>query len=237
MSMNERTLKNAAPPPITVALQSLAAKAFVRSAALRRRVRNAGEVADFIDWQMSQFGRATVYRTRERLWSALNVHMDSERSWHGLEFGVAWGYATGWWLNKLPETPGSTWDGFDRFTGLPRAWREHEKGTFDVGGIPPSINDSRLTWHIGDVEETAKEFDHTAVAGGGRLILFDLDIYEPTVTAWNLVQPLLQPGDLLYFDEAMDADERRVLTELVLPSHEFKYVGCTSLALALLVER
>src|ERR1019366_125242 len=97
MLMNDRTLKKAvSPSPITVGLHLLAAKAFVRSTALRRRVRNAGEVAEFIDWQMSQFGRAIVYRTPEHLWSALNVHMDPERSWHGLEFGVAWGYATGW---------------------------------------------------------------------------------------------------------------------------------------------
>ncbi len=233
--MVDRALRNSAPPAVTIAVQTLAAKTFAHSAALRRRMRNAGEIADFIDWQTNLFGRTTIYRSREHLWSALARRMDSGRSWHGIEFGVAWGYATGWWLDRFPGSPVTTWDGFDRFTGLPRAWREHDEGTFDTGGDPPLIDDPRLVWHIGDVEETVGAMDLARVAGGGRLVLFDLDIYEPTVAAWALVQTLLQPGDLLYFDEAMDADERRVIIELVLPSGQFEYVGCTSLALALAV--
>lgn len=219
-----------------VALQALAAKAYARSPGLRRRARHAGEIADFVDWQATQFGRTTVFSSRERLWSALSRRMDSRRVWHGIEFGVAWGYATAWWLERLPHTPGSSWDGFDRFTGLPRAWRENEEGTFDAGGRAPSIDDLRLTWHVGDVDVTVADMDRAKVSDGGRLVLFDLDLYEPTAAAWNFVQPLLRPGDLLYFDEAFDADERRVLNELVLPSGEFEYLGCTSLGLALVVK-
>jgi hypothetical protein len=233
--MVNRALKDSAPPPVIVALQTLAAKAFARSASLRRRVRNAGEIADFIDWQTTEFGRTTLYRSREHLWSAMSSRMNSGGPWHGIEFGVAWGYATGWWLERFPGAPVTSWDGFDRFTGLPRAWREHGEGTFDAGGNPPPINDSRLTWHIGDVEDTVGRIDSATVTGGGRVILFDLDLYEPTVAAWNFVETLLQPGDLLYFDEAMDADERRVLVELVLPSRRFECLGSTSLALTLVV--
>jgi hypothetical protein len=204
---------------------------------LRRRVRNAGEIADFIDWQADVFGPTKLYRSREHLWEAMAGRMDAGRAWHGIEFGVAWGYATSWWLDRLPHAPLSTWDGFDRFTGLPRAWREHGEGTFDAGGKPPAIDDGRLSWHIGDVEDTVRTLDQAKISDGGRLILFDLDLYEPTAVAWEFVQTLLQPGDLLYFDEAMDADERRILVELVLPSRRFEYVGCTSLALALMVGR
>jgi hypothetical protein len=208
---------------------------FARSASLSRRVRHAGEVADFIEWQQAQFGQTTIYLWRERLWTALSRLMDPGRPWHGIEFGVAWGYATGWWLARLPQGSGATWDGFDRFTGLPRPWREHEAGTFDAGGKPPAIDDSRLTWHVGDVEETVATVDAARFSDGGRLVLFDLDIYEPTAAAWEFVRPLLRPGDILYFDDAMDADQRRMLVESILPSHPFVYVGCTSLALALMV--
>jgi hypothetical protein len=199
-------------------------------------VRNAGEIADFVEWQTSRFGRTRTYRSRERLWSALCERISPGESWHGLEFGVAWGYATGWWLDRLPSGDGITWDGFDLFTGLPRAWRDHDKGAFDAGGEPPAIHDPRLRWHIGDVAETVVAMDATQVAEGRRLVLFDLDLYEPTAAAWDFVRPLLRPGDLLYFDEAMDADERRILDELVLPSMNFEYVGSTSLALGLAVQ-
>jgi hypothetical protein len=233
--MSAPRLKVGGNSQVTNVVQGLAAKAFTHSASLRSRVRHAAEVADFIAWQQEQFGRPAVYLWRERLWAELARRMSPARPWHGIEFGVAWGYSTGWWLERLPHTPGSTWDGFDRFTGLPRAWREHDEGMFDAGGVPPAIDDPRLAWHVGDVEETVSGLDPARVADGGRFVLFDLDIYEPTVAAWRFVEPLLRPGDLLYFDEAMDADERRVLVDLVLPSRRFEYVGCTSLALALVV--
>jgi hypothetical protein len=233
--MAERQFRDTHPSAVSGAVQALAARAFARSSALRRRARNAGEVADFIDWQTIQFGRTIVYSSRERLWSSLANRMEHGRSWHGIEFGVAWGYATNWWLRKLPPFPRSTWDGFDRFTGLPQAWREYGAGAFDNRGIPPAINDERLTWHVGDVETTTGDLDTSKFSDGGRLVLFDLDLYAPTATAWQFVQPLLQHGDLLYFDEAMDGDERRVLSELVLPSGDFEYLGCTSLGLALKV--
>lgn len=209
----------------------MAAKAFRRSPVLRNRVRNAGEIADFIDWQTERLGDAKVYRSREKLWTEMAKRIDPDRSWHGVEFGVAWGYATEWWLRRLPLT--SSWDGFDRFTGLPRGWREHKPGAFDTGGQPPDISDPRVRWHIGDVEETTRDLDVDSITNGGRLVLFDLDIYEPTAAAWEAVQPLLQPGDLLYFDEAMDPGERRVLNEFVLPAKEIAYIGCTSMGLGL----
>ena len=152
---------------MTFALQALAAKAFAHSVTLRHRLRNAGEVADFIDWQTIQFDRPTIYWSRERLWSALLCRMDPGRPWHGIEFGVAWGYATGWWLQRLPYTSGSSWDGFDRFTGLPRAWHDLEERAFDAGGHIPSISDPRLTWHVGDVEVTLADLDQAKVSDGG----------------------------------------------------------------------
>ncbi|UUY04102.1 hypothetical protein LRS13_00815 [Svornostia abyssi] len=79
------------------------------------------------------------------------------------------------------------------------------------------------------------ELDLDEVATGSRLILFDLDLYEPTLVAWNVLGPLLKPGDVLYFDEAIDDDERRILNEELLPSGKFEYVGASSLGLGLVV--
>jgi hypothetical protein len=219
---------------VAVAVQATATWAFARSSVLRRKAMFAGEVADFVGWQADRFGRARTFRSREHLWSELRERMSPGRPWHVLEFGVAEGYATRWWLERLTAED-VTWDGFDRFTGLPRAWRRLPAGAFDAGGRPPSIDDPRITWHIGDVSEKLRSLDAARFGEGGRLVLFDLDLYEPTVAAWRFVQPLLRAGDLLYFDEAMDGDERRVLDELVLPAGAYDYVGGTGWALALAV--
>ena len=217
-------------------MQAVATWAFAHSNVLRKKVRTAGDIADFVEWQTFRFGRAHTLRSREHLWSVLAQRMEPDRPWHVLEFGVASGYATRWWLDELRPAESLTWDGFDLFSGLPRPWRGLDAGAYGTGGEPPAINDPRITWHVGDVAETVGSVDATQLADGGRLALFDLDLYEPTVAAWNFVQPLLRPGDLLCFDEAMDGEERRVLDELVLPSGSFEYIGGTPWALGLAVQ-
>lgn len=199
-------------------------------------MKNAGDVADFVDWQLDRFGTSRIYSKRERLWEGLIRRLDSSEPLTVLEFGVAWGYSTQWWLERL-EDPDLVWHGFDRFTGLPRAWRELTAGAFDAGGKPPQIRDSRLRWHVGDVEEKLHEIPTNDLERTRRLVLFDLDIYEPTAVAWAYIAPWLRAGDLLYFDEAMDKDERRVLDELVLPTGAVEYIGASATALALVVTR
>lgn len=230
--------RDAGPSALTVKMQAIAARLFRVSSTLRTKTINAGQVADFIDWQQRNFGnRPTVLGRREELWERLSQRLDPGRALVVLEFGVAWGYATNWWLSRLGEERDVVWHGFDRFTGLPRAWREHGEGAFDAGGIPPAINDARVHWHIGDVQATLGEIDLVEARQAQWLILFDLDIYEPTAFAWEVLGPLLQAGDLIYFDEAMDVDERRVLNEMVLPSIGCAPVGTTALGLGLEVTR
>jgi hypothetical protein len=209
-----------------------------RPSFLRSKISAAAEVADFFDWQRGTFKHLHPYRTREALWKALGHEMSaSGRGWHVIELGVASGYATRWWLRRFTDPPIESWHGFDRFTGLPRAWRDRPAGTFSEGGQPPAISDSRLRWHVGDVEQTLPQFDRSEIATGSRLVLFDLDIYEPTITAWTWLRPSLCSGDYLYFDEAFDQDERRVIEEAVLPSGQFRYVGGTGHQLLLQVDQ
>jgi hypothetical protein len=228
---------DAAPSAITVALQGIAARMFRASSTLRTKTINAGQIADFIDWQHRVFAhQPTVLGRREELWERLAQRLDPSRPLVALEFGVAWGYATNWWLSRLGGCD-VVWHGFDRFTGLPRAWREHDEGAFDAGGKPPAIIDNRIRWHVGDVQDTLGAVDLAAMRDAQWLLLFDLDIYEPTAFAWKVLSPHLRPGDLMYFDEAMDVDERRVLNEMILPSIGCEAVGSTALGLGLAVTR
>jgi hypothetical protein len=227
----------AGPRAIRVRLQAIAARLFRASSTIRRKTINAGQIADFIDWQQRVFGhRPTVLGRREELWERLAQRLDPNRPVVALEFGVAWGYATNWWLSRLSGRD-VIWHGFDRFTGLPRAWREHDQGAFDTGGKPPAIDDERVRWHVGDVQDTLGAIDLVAARDAQWLLLFDLDIYEPTAFAWDVLSPHLQPGDVMYFDEAMDYDERRVLNEMILPSIGCEAVGTTALGLGLVVTR
>lgn len=216
-------------------LQPTAARLFAASNSFRTKSINAGKLADYVDWQQRTFGFSPrVFGRRERLWECIARRLNPNRPLVVLEFGVAWGYATNWWLSHLGQRE-LAWHGFDRFTGLPRAWLEFDKGAFDAGGNPPTISDERVRWHVGDVEDTIGEVDLAALRDAQWLVLFDLDIYEPTAFVWDAISCYLRPGDLIYLDEAIHTDERRVLSEMIVPAFECRPVGVTPYALGLVV--
>jgi hypothetical protein len=190
-----------------------------------------GEVADYLQWGKEQFGPVRPKMKREDLWETLAAAVETN-SFRGLEFGVAWGYSTAWWMRQLPSSD-VRWDAFDRFTGLPRGWRDLPAGHFDANGSPPDLDDPRVEWHIGDIQDRLPEVDLTRSDDEQWLVLFDLDVYEPSRFAWELIESHLRPGDLLYFDEAYDRDERHLLEHFVLPSRRFRLVGSTPMALGL----
>jgi hypothetical protein len=226
-------LRNLGDPKSAWIPQYISVRLFRVSNRLRQKVINAGEIAEYVSWLSATFGEVRSLPTREKLWELMAQRV-SQRHIRGLEFGVAFGYATGWWLNRLPGTE-LRWDGFDRFTGLPRAWRGFGEGAFDAGGRPPAIDDERVTWHVGDVEDMLKDLTLDSNEPQQLVMLFDLDIFEPSLAAWEYLRDSLQPGDLLYFDEAVHADERRLLVDYILPTGKYECVGATPTALGLQV--
>ena len=108
--------------------------------------------------------------------------------------------------------------------------RDLGESSFSNNGLPPEINDRRIKWHIGDI----KTFDATTIDSGTNISIFDLDLYEPSKFAWDVLKSKLSSGDILYFDEAFDADERRLIREEILKNN-LKLVGWTPLTLALKV--
>lgn len=194
-------------------------------------VAKIGEIAGYLDWVSIRLACNQVpCSKREHVWDLILRRTD-HRFLRGFEFGVARGYASQWWLDHI-KAPSLKWDGFDRFTGLPRSWRNLPEGYFSSDGIPPPIHDDRVMWHIGDVEETLPKVDFQRREDERWIILFDLDLLEPTSFAWNLIKDYLRDGDLLYFDEAFDFDERFVIDQLVLPFGSFDLVGFTPRAIA-----
>ena len=194
----------------------------------RRRIGLLAERVEWITWVETNFEQRKFYWSREALWKEMHSLLAERSNWTIYEFGVAWGFATHYWTSRIKHGI-SNWHGFDRFTGLPRNWRDLEEKAFDAGGIAPALPDPRITWHIGDVEQ---ELPKLEIVAGPKIILFDLDIYEPTLFAWTTLSPHLSSGDLLYFDEGFDQDERRVINEQVRLDFELFVVGFTHTAIA-----
>lgn len=220
---------------IWVKLHPSAARLFRASSTLRYKTQTVGDIADFVEWQQRVFGcQPAFFGRREKLWERLAQRLDPNRRLVVLEFGVAWGYATNWWLCRLGGRD-LVWHGFDRFSGNPHAYRAFKQGAWDAGGEPPPIDDERVRWHIGDVEDTLGAVDLAAERDAQWLVLFDIGLYEPTARAWELISAHVRPGDIIYLDEPAQPDERRVLDEMILPSVSCEPVGTTPTALGLAV--
>lgn len=236
-SRDSSAFPDVTPPNIWIKLHAPAARLFRASSTLRNKTANVGDIADFVDWQQRVLGgQPPFFGRREKLWGQLAQRLDPNRRLFVLEYGVAWGYATNWWLSRLSGRD-VVWHGFDRFTGNPGAFRAFGKGAFDAGGKPPAIRDERVQWHVGDVRDTLGAIDLAAARDAQWLVLFDLGFYEPTAFAWEVINPYLRPGDVIYLDEAGLPGEQRVLDEMILPSIGYETVGATPMALGLVVTR
>ena len=104
-----------------------------------------------------------------------------------------------------------------------------------ANGLAPEIQDTRVTWHIGNVEETLQKVDLKSILVDQALILFDFDIFEPSLFAWNSIKNHLKVGDILYFDEGFDKDERMLINQEVLKFCKVKLIGSTPLGLAVAI--
>ena len=199
-----------------------------------------GQSLEYSLWVIRKFGTDTVFfATRERLWHRMLSCLRQDSQVSVLEFGVAYGYTPKWWLPRC--TLINKWYGFDTFTGLPCAWRHFAVGAFDADGRPPALSDPRIEWIVGRIEDTvsASRIEATCStekARTQRVFIFDLDLYEPTRHAAEFVFPRLQEGDILYFEEAADWVERRVLLEeMPKASKPLMLIGATPMALAMQV--
>lgn len=112
--------------------------------------------------------------------------------------------------------------------------KSHER-FFSNGGIPPEINDSRVNFHVGYVEDKIQVLNLKKLEATKKIILFDLDLYNPTLFYYNYLKETLKEGDILYFDEAFDEAEFSILKEKVCSDFVVKSLGHTALTIAIQV--
>jgi len=109
---------------------------------------------------------------------------------------------------------------FDSFKGLPTSWRKSvyngskgatfnqhylSKGSFNLGGKPP-FQDPRVEWVVGWYNESLPPF-LKAHPGNVTFVHIDCDIYASTAQALSLLEPRLNPGAVLVFDELVNYPE------------------------------
>jgi len=221
-------------------LQSVLARTLDIAPIFNSPFSQVGVLADYAAWKRARLANRgqPLFGHREKLWEAIVPGLAGKGALTVLEFGVAWGYATAWWLERL-RSPALEWHGFDTFTGLPTTWDRagltiYDAGSFSADGHTPPIADPRVHWHVGAVADSITGLDWAALRARPLFMLLDFDLYEPTAVALGAAAPHLRPGDVLYFDEAFDAwNERKAIDEILLPRFALNCLGSTATALAL----
>lgn len=160
------------------------------------------------------FDGAPRFWTRNEVFDVALAHVRDQRVLY-LEFGVWKGEATRYWARGLKH-PESKLHGFDSFEGLPEAWTGiHGKGHFDTSGKLPAVGDDRVRFFPGWFDETLPSYRWPD--GYDRLVaVVDCDLYSSTVEVLDFLEPRLDPGSLLFFDEFnFVVDEQRAFEQFV----------------------
>lgn len=133
-----------------------------------------------------------------------------------LEFGVFKGASMRYWSSALKH-PEAKLHGFDSFEGLPEDFDidgPYTRGTFNVEGAIPQIDDSRVQFFKGwfdAVLPTYRLFKHDVL-----VIVLDADLYSSTLYVLRHLRPFIAPGTFIYFDDMSRPDhEPRAFKEFI----------------------
>jgi hypothetical protein len=202
-------------------------KIFLRS----KKSRVARLSAKFVFSTHENYPGAKFFHSRELLWKSFGDQL-GKAQWIGFEFGVASGDATRKFM-KMPYVRNClAWHGFDTFFGLPHAWGDLPKGAFSTRGNPPSLPNPVIKWHIGLIQDTCHSINSLNYLDKKFVMVFDFDLYSATKTAWDSISKFLKPGDIIYFDEAYEVDEAKVIDEILESNIKFEILGYTTMGIA-----
>lgn len=182
-----------------------------------------------VGWWLKANGFASAPRFTDRwlMYEALATPIRAERVLY-LEFGVYEGYTLRRWA-KLLTDPASSLHGFDSFEGLPENWDElRPKGTFDVKGMIPQYDDSRIKLHQGWFEDTLPRF---ALPAHERLVIHvDADLYSSAKFVLDTLRAAIVPGSIIIFDEFCDrVHEMKAFDEFLRATGmTFRFLGGTT---------
>jgi len=142
-----------------------------------------------------------LVRVREAVFGAIVEQVRDQRVLY-LEFGVFEGAATRYWARQLKH-PEAQLHGFDSFEGLPEDFDTdggpYVKGTFNVGGAIPQIDDTRVQFFKGWFDQVLPTYsvpEHDVL-----VIIMDADLYSSTIYVLRHLRLHIKPGTFIYFDD------------------------------------
>jgi O-methyltransferase len=153
-----------------------------------------------------KFARAAQCVDRYALYDFVNSSVLANQKICYLEFGVWQGASIRKW-SELNTNPESRFYGFDTFNGLPEDWkRSIPKGTFQMDGKTPDIEDQRVSFIKGLFQDTIKTFLKEFRNDGRLVIHIDCDLYSSTLYCLTALDPCMAEGSVIIFDEFRDLD-------------------------------
>ena len=153
---------------------------------------------------LKQQGSFPYFKSRYDMYADVQSKVLREESIDYLEFGVRWGDSLFKWssLNTRPE---SRFFGFDSFEGIPEDWvsvtGEAKKGSMSVEGVIPKTDDKRIQFIKGWFNDTLRPFLKDFRPQSRLIIHNDGDLFSSTMFTLATLDPILQPGSILIFDE------------------------------------
>ena len=170
-----------------------------------RTIHRLNAVVNYLEvgrWMRAQgFDGVPRLSTREQIFELIAAEVADEPVLY-VEFGVFEGASMRSW-SRLLRNPRSHLHGFDSFEGLPEGWSLNEgRGHFSTSGEPPAIDDSRVRFFKGWFQDTLPVYEPPPHE---RLVVnVDADLYSSTALVLATLEPLIEPGSFLYFDEFND---------------------------------
>jgi O-methyltransferase len=171
--------------------------------------------ARFRDWVQANACEA-VFNNRLEIFDYLNRSILNEEPIDYLEFGVYEGASIRYW-SQLNRCPTSRFFGFDSFQGLPEDWHGAalgtitlKRGSFDVAGAIPAIDDRRVEFVKGYFQDSLPSFLEHFRPLNRMVIHMDADLYTSTMYVLCSLDHVIPKGTLIMFDEFAS------------PNHEFR---------------
>jgi hypothetical protein len=151
-------------------------------------------------WVAEQRGRIPTFEDLYDFYRYVHDEVCRETAIDFLEFGVYKGHSIRFW-SQMNSDPQSRFIGFDSFEGLPEDWLGYPKGTFDVGGVVPQIDDERVSFIKGWFQNTLPGFLKGFMPRSRLVVHNDSDLYSSTLFTLASLNALLVPGAVVIFDE------------------------------------
>lgn len=148
------------------------------------------------------------YEKRYKLYEFILKHEKLSAPVNYLEFGVAEGHSFRWWIEHNREES-SCFYGFDTFTGLPEQWDQFKAGDMTMHGNFPDVKDNRAEFIKGLFQDMLPNFLKRLNNSRRKVIHLDADLYSSTLYVLTYLDPYLNEGDVIIFDE------------FGVPAHEF----------------